>query len=150
MLEDLAAFVGCTFSISIDMHDMIQVTEVGALKQEQDVIDLKQNNARGDYIPRRLLGRPKMGEFSVTRPLTSNPAWDDWVKAGMEGKMSKARRTLTVMVHSLAGIPIREFVITGAVVKAQETSAFKAGDSSAMTEKISIAFEKVEFKTKGK
>ena len=59
---------------------------------EQDVIELKQNTADGKYVIKKLPGRPKAGEVTLTRGLTADNSFERWVKDAHFGKMASARK----------------------------------------------------------
>lgn len=62
--------VGHSFGLEIDGVQIKQIQEVSGLKMEQDVIELKQNSSDGKYMSKKLPGRPKAGEITLTRGLT--------------------------------------------------------------------------------
>ena len=49
---------------------------------EQDVIELKHNTPDGKYINKKLPGRPKAGEVTLTRALTDDNSFEKWIKDG--------------------------------------------------------------------
>ena len=73
-LPDLDTSVGHSFGLEVDGIVIKQITEVSGLKMEQDVIELKQNTADGKYVIKKLPGRPKAGEVTLTRGLTGDKA----------------------------------------------------------------------------
>ena len=69
------------FSVTIDGVQMPLVMEVSGVKMEVDKIETKQQVAAdGKYVTRQIPGRPKVGEFSITRGLTDSKAVLDWLK----------------------------------------------------------------------
>jgi len=71
-LPDLDTSVGHSFGLEMDGVMIKQISEVTGLKMEQDVIELKQNTADGKYMIKKLPGRPKAGEVTLTRGLTAD------------------------------------------------------------------------------
>ncbi|CAM5566934.1 Phage tail protein OS=Streptomyces antimycoticus OX=68175 GN=SANT12839_088090 PE=4 SV=1 [Streptomyces antimycoticus] len=121
-----------------------QITEVSGLKMEQDVIELKQNTADGKYAIKKLPGRPKAGEVTVTRGLTEDNSFEQWIKDSRFGKMTNARRNGSIIVYDYEGIPIKRYKPVNAWPKSLEISTLKAGDTSVLTEKLAITYESVE------
>ena len=107
--------VGHSFGLEFDGIQITSITEVSGLKMEQDVIEYKSNIAKdGKYQVKKLPGRWKAGECTLTRPLTKDGGFDKWVKDSQLGKMKDA------------------------------LSSMKAGDTSVMTEKLVLTYEKCE------
>ena len=62
---------------------------------EQDVIELKQNGPDGKYVIKKLPGRPKAGEVTLTRGLTGDNSFEKWVKDAavrQDGRRPQERR----------------------------------------------------------
>ena len=72
--------VGHSFGLEIDGLQIKAITEVSGLKMEQDVIELKQNGPDGKYLIKKLPGKWKAGEVTLTRPLTDDQSFEKWVK----------------------------------------------------------------------
>ncbi|CAM5443301.1 MULTISPECIES: phage tail protein [Streptomyces] len=143
-LPELDSSVGHSFGLEFDSVLIKQITEVSGLKMEQDVIELKQNTADGKYAIKKLPGRPKAGEVTVTRGLTEDNSFERWIKDSRFGKMVNARRNGSIIVYDYEGIPIKRYKLINAWPKSLEISTLKAGDTSVLTEKLSITYESVE------
>ena len=66
-LPDLNGAVGHSFGLEIDGVVIKHIQEVSGLKMEQDTIEMKANSPDGKYINKKLPGRPKAGEVTLTR-----------------------------------------------------------------------------------
>ncbi|KUJ68433.1 phage tail protein [Streptomyces albus subsp. albus] len=143
-LPDLDSSVGHSFGLEFDSVLIRQITEVSGLKMEQDVIELKQNTTDGKYAIKKLPGRPKAGEVTVTRGLTEDNSFEKWIKDSRFGKMNNARRNGTIIVFDYEGIPIKRYKLVNAWPKSLEISTLKAGDTSVLTEKLAITYESME------
>ena len=66
-LPDLNGAVGHSFGLEIDGVVIKHIQEVSGLKMEQDTIEMKANSPDGKYINKKLPGRPKAGEITLTR-----------------------------------------------------------------------------------
>jgi phage tail-like protein len=120
------------------------ITEVSGLKMDQDVIELKQNTASGKYVIKKLPGRPKSGEVTLTRGLTADNSFQKWAKDVRLGKMGDARKNCMVTVYDSADHPIRRYKLTNAWPKSLEIGSLKAGDTSALTEKLILTYEQMD------
>ena len=143
-LPDFDSSVGHSFGLEFDGVMIKQISEVSGLKFEQDVIELKQNTNDGKYVIKKLPGRPKAGEVTLTRGLTDDKSFQDWVQKSQFGKMSEARKGGAIMVFDFEGQAIKRYKLKNAWPKTLEVGSLKAGDTSVLTEKITITYEEIE------
>jgi phage tail-like protein len=143
-LPDLDTSVGHSFGLEVDGIMIKQINEVSGLKMEQDVIELKQNTADGKYVIKKLPGRPKAGEVTLTRGLTDDTSFEKWVKDAHFGKMASARKGGAIIVFDYEGAAIKRYKLTNAWPKSLEIGSLKAGDTSVLTEKLVITYEIME------
>ena len=87
--------------VTVDGIQIPKVNEVSGLKSEVDKIELKQQTSDGKYVVRQLIGRPKPGEFTITRGLTDSKTITDWLKQVAEGDVAGARKTASVRAARL-------------------------------------------------
>lgn len=143
-LPNLDTSVGHSFGLEVDGIVINQISEVSGLKMEQDVIELKQNTPDGKYVIKKLPGRPKAGEVTLTRGLTADQSFEKWVKDAHFGKMADARKGGAIIVYDFEGLPIKRYKLTNAWPKSLEIGALKAGDTSVLTEKLVVTYEQME------
>lgn len=136
--------VGYSFGLEFDGVQIKSITEISGLKMEQDVVELKQNTTDGNYIVKKLPGRWKAGELTVTRPLSEDASFKTWIKDSQFGKMGAVRKGGAVIIYDYENQPISRYNITNAWPKSLEMSSLKAGDTSVLTEKLVITYEKLE------
>jgi phage tail-like protein len=143
-LPDMDASVGHSFGLEIDGVVIKQISEVTGLKMEQDVIELKENTSDGKYIIKKLPGRPKAGEVTLTRGLTGDQSFEKWIKDSQFGKMSDARKGGAVIVYDFEGTAIKRYKLANAWPKSLEIGSLKAGDTSVLTEKLVVTYEQMD------
>ena len=143
-LPDLDSSVGHSFGLEFDGITIKSITEVTGLKMEQDVVELKQNGPDGKYVIKKLPGRWKAGECTLTRGLTADNSFEKWVKDSQFGKMADARKGGAVIVFDYEGNAIKRYKLTNAWPKSLEIGSLKAGDTSVLTEKLVVTFERIE------
>jgi phage tail-like protein len=143
-LPDLDTSVGHSFGLEVDGIVIKQISEVSGLKMEQDVIELKQNTADGKYVIKKLPGRPKAGEVTLTRGLTGDQSFEKWVKDAHFGKMATARKGGAIIVYDYEGAALKRYKLTNAWPKSLEIGSLKAGDTSVLTEKLVVTYELME------
>jgi phage tail-like protein len=143
-LPDSDSGVGHSFGLEVDGVVITSITEVNGLKIEQDVIELKENTADGGYSIRKLPGRWKAGECTLTRGLTEDDSFEKWIKNSQIGDQG-FRRNGAIIVFDFEGKQIKRYTITNAWPRSLEIGTLKAGDVSVLTEKLVLTYERVEF-----
>ncbi len=143
-LPDLDSSVGHSFGLDFDGVTIKQINEVSGLKMEQDVIELKENTNDGKYVIKKLPGRPKAGEVTLTRGLTGDTSFEKWIKDSRFGKMPDARKGGAIIVYDYVGSAIKRYKLTNAWPKSLEIGTLKAGDTSVLTEKLVLTYEQMD------
>lgn len=143
-LPDLDSSVGYSFGLEFDGITIKSITEVTGLKMEQDVIELKQNSSDGKYVIKKLPGRWKAAEITLTRGLTADQSFEKWIKDSQFGKMDNARKGGAIIVYDYEGSAIKRYKLTNAWPKSLEIGSLKAGDTSVLTEKLVVTAERLE------
>ena len=143
-LPDFDSSVGHSFGLEFQGVVIKQISEVTGLKFDQDVIELKQNTKDGKYVIKKLPGRPKPGEITLTRGLTDDRSFQDWVQKSHFGKMGDARKSGAVIVYDFEGSAIKRYNLTNAWPKGLEIGSLKAGDTSVLTEKLTVTYEEIK------
>jgi phage tail-like protein len=136
--------VGWSFGLEIDGIEMKDIQEIDGLKLEADEIELKHNTFDGKYINKRLPGRKKAGEITFTRGITSDKKWQDWIEHVFKGEMMDARKHGVIKIYNYKGELAQEFKFTNGWPKSVEISSLKAGDTSIVTEKLTMVHEGLE------
>jgi len=143
-LPELDTTVGWSFGFEFDGISIKQIQEVSGLKMENDVIELKHNTGQGKYVNKKLPGRPKAGEVTLTRGLTDDKSFQDWMKKSQFGDMAAARKGGAVVVYDFMGGAIKRYKLMNCWPKSLEIGSLKAGDTSVLTEKLTITHEGCE------
>jgi hypothetical protein len=120
-LPDLDSSVGHSFGLEFDGVVIEQITEVGGLKIDQDV-----------------------GEVTLTRGLTHDSSFEDWIRDSRFGKAPDARKGGAIIVFDYEGAAIKRYKLIGARLKTLGRGTRKAGDTSILTEKLTLTHEGCE------
>jgi phage tail-like protein len=140
-LPEMDTSVGHSFGLEIDGVVIKQIQEVSGIKLEQDVIELKQNTPDGKFQIKKLPGRQKAGEITLTRGLTADNSFEKWVESSRFGKMGEARKGGAIIVFDYEGTAIKRYELENAWPKSLELGTMKAGDTSVLTEKLVVTYE---------
>ena len=143
-LPELDKSAGHSFGLEIDGVVIKQIQEVSGLKLEQDVIELKQNTADGKFIIKKLPGRIKAGEVTLTRGLSEDNSFEKWIAASRLGKMGDARKGGAIIFYDFEGTAFKRVKLQNAWAKSLEYGTLKAGDTSVLTEKLVVTYEALE------
>jgi phage tail-like protein len=108
---------------------------------EQDEIELRQNTSDGKFVVKKLPGRPKSGQLTLTRGLTGETSFDNWIKDARFGRMQDARKGGAIIVYDYEGNPIKRYKLTNAWPKTLEIGTLKAGDPTVLTERLVVTYE---------
>lgn len=141
---DFDSAVGYSFGLDVDGVTIKSITEVSGLKMEQDVIELKEQTPDGKYMIRKLPGRHKAGEVTLTRPLSADTNFEKWIKSSQLGKMTDARKNGFIIVMDYEGNPVKRYKFTNGWAKSLELGTLKAGATDVLTEKLTITHEGME------
>lgn len=136
--------VGHSFGLEFDGITIKSINEVSGLKIEQDVIELKENGPDGKYVIRKLPGRPKVPDITLTRGLSEDQSFEKWVKDSQFGKMADVRKGGAIIVYDYEGTAVKRYKLTNAWPKVLEIGSMKAGDTSVLTEKLTLTCEMIE------
>ena len=136
--------VGHSFGLEFDGITIKSINEVSGLKIEQDVVEFKENGPDGKYQLRRLPGRPKAPDITLTRGLTSDNSFEQWVKNSRFGKMTDVRKGGAIIVFDFEGNAVKRYKLTNAWPKSLEVGTLKAGDTSYLSEKLTLTCESIE------
>ncbi|MBD5785785.1 phage tail protein [Cellulosimicrobium terreum] len=131
------------FIVTIDGIQVPKVIEVSGIKAEVEKIEHKQQTADGKYVIRQLMGRPKAGEFTVTRGLTDSKTISDWLKIVMQGDVKASRKTASVQFLDYTGAKLQAYNFTNCWVSSVEVSSMKAGATEPATEKFTVAYDEM-------
>ena len=142
-LPEMDSSVGHTFGLEIDGVTIKQITEVSGLSMEQDVIELKENTAEGKYVIKKLPGREKAGQVVLTRGLTDDTSFEKWIKDARFGKMPDARKSGAVVVYDHNNTALKRYTLTNAWPSKLEIGTLKAGDTSVLTETLTVVYEQM-------
>jgi phage tail-like protein len=136
--------VGHSFGLEFDGITIKSINEVSGLKIEQDVVELKENGPDGKYVIRKLPGRPKVPDITLTRGLSEDQSFEKWVKDSQFGKMADVRKGGAIIVYDYEGTAVKRYKLTNAWPKILEIGSMKAGDTSVLTEKLTLTCEMIE------
>jgi phage tail-like protein len=136
LIDKFDAIIGASFGFEFDKHQAKGIMEISGLKQEFDMIEVKTQTSDGKYVINKIVGRPKAGQVTITRALTEDTQFADWVKEASEGKMPRTNGS--VIVYDTLMQPIMRYSLLDCQPATLEIGTLKAGDTSVTTEKLTL------------
>jgi len=136
LIDKFDAIIGASFGFEFDKHQAKGIMEISGLKQELDMIEVKTQTSDGKYVINKIVGRPKAGTVTITRALTEDTQFADWVKEASEGKMPRTNGS--VIVYDTLMQPIMRYSLLDCQPATLEIGTLKAGDTNVTTEKLTL------------
>jgi phage tail-like protein len=119
-LPDLDSSVGHSFGLEVDGVVIKQIIEVSI---------------------KRLPGRQKAGEVTLTRGLTHDGSFEDWIRDSRFGKLPDARKGGAIIVFDYEGAVIRHYTLINPRLKTLGRGTRKVGDTNILTETLILTHE---------
>lgn len=136
LIDKFDAVIGASFGFSMDQHQAKGIMEISGLKQEVDMIEVKTQTNDGKYVVNKIPGRAKAGTVTLTRALTEDTQFADWMKEATEGKLP--RGNAEVVVYDTMLSPIVRYTLLDCQPSSLEIGNLKAGDTNVTTEKLTV------------
>jgi phage tail-like protein len=136
LIDKFDAIIGASFGFEFDSHQAKGIMEISGLKQEFDMIEVKTQTADGKYVINKIVGRPKAGTVTITRALTEDTQFADWIKEAGEGKLPRTNGSVIVYDTMLA--PIMRYSLIDCQPATLEIGTLKAADTNVTTEKLTL------------
>ena len=136
LIDKFDAVIGASFGFEFDKHQAKGIMESAGLKQEFDMVEVKTQTSDGKYVINKIVGRAKSGTVTVTRALSEDSQFADWVKEAAEGKMPRTHGS--VIVYDTMMSPIMRYSLLDCQPAVLEIGTLKAGDTNVTTEKLTL------------
>ena len=136
LIDKFDGIVGASFGFEFDGHQVKAITEVSGLKGEVDMAAFKSNTSDGKFVETKVPVKAKSGTVTVSRALTEDTTFADWVNESAEGKLPRSNAEIVVYDTMLA--PIMRYTLADCQPSAIEIGTLKAGDPSVVTEKLTL------------
>lgn len=136
LIDKFDAVIGASFGFEFDKHQAKGIMEISGLKQEFDMVEVKTQTSDGKYVINKIVGRPKAGTVTITRALSDDTQFSDWVKEAAEGKLPRTNGS--VVVYDTMMAPVMRYSLIDCQPAVLEVGTLKAGDTNVTTEKLTL------------
>lgn len=132
------------FSIEIDGVSIMQFQEISGTASELEVIELKENDIKGKPIIKKMIGAYKPPTITLKRAANASMDLWNWHKAGLDGKLSGARRNGSIVQYDFGYVEVARYNFRNGWVSKLTLSGLKAGDNAPSVEEVQIVCESFE------
>jgi phage tail-like protein len=133
------------FGVQLGGVTVESIKEITDLVVEQDVVENVQVSSQGKPMVGKQPGAHKGGEMTITRGLTKEKAFTDWLNKTISGgDVESARQNITVEIMDTKGTTVRRMQLFNAWVSKWNGPSLSATQSSGAEEKATIQFERIE------
>ena len=139
--RDHDAAVGHSFGLEVDGVRVTMLTEVGGLAMERDVIEVREGGDP-DGATRRLPGRMKAGEVTVTRGLTADLTFDQWMRDPVP--VGVPRRAVSLALFDAEGRAVARYHLEHAWPSRLEVTGLRSGGGEVVAESLTLVHEGIE------
>jgi phage tail-like protein len=136
LIDKFDGIVGASFGFSFDGHTVKAITEISGLKEELEIAEFKSQTSDGKFVNTKIPVVPKSGTVTVSRALSEDTAFADWVKEAREGKLPRANAEIVVYDTMLT--PIMRYTLLDCQPTSNEVGTLKAGAPDVVTEKMTL------------
>jgi phage tail-like protein len=141
---DTDASVGHSFGLEVDGFFSSSLSGVAGLKMERDVVEVRELGPDGVAVVRKLPGRWKSAEVTLTRGLTADTGFESWVKDPQPGN-AVGRRSGVVTVFDGTGAPVKRYRFTDAWPMSLEVVAVAgATGTPVVSERLVVVCDRLE------
>jgi len=135
------ASVGHGFGLELDDGTVHVIREFSGLIMEQEVLEFFDGGEPASPA-RKVPGRRRGGEVTVTRDLTDDTRFETWVKDVRSGA-GPFRTTPAVIVLDGSGGVIKRYRLVNAWPRKLEIGTLRRADVTELVEKLTITYEEL-------
>jgi phage tail-like protein len=129
------------FAIQIDGIQVEYLKSVGSITQKQDVIEGVQNTPSGKPKVSKMPGISKGGEVTLTRGGTTSASFTTWIQDSLNGDMTTARKSASIIVMDYMNNVVQRFNVTNAWISDRNYTSLTSGEAAMFEETVTIVFE---------
>ena len=128
------------FYVEMDRRLAAWFTSCQGLSVKNNTTTVKEGGV--NYQQRVVLGRVSFTEVTLTRGMTDDLEFWDWMASTYEGSQgTKCRRTINILTFNQAGETMQCWTLIGAVPVGWKAPGLKASGTDIAIEELSLAFE---------
>ena len=135
------AAVDHSFGLEVDGVRVTMLTEVTGLEWEREVIEVREGGDP-DATPRRLPGRMRPGQVTVTRGLTADLTFEQWMRDPVP--VGQPRRDVSLALFDTQGSAVARFHLEHAWPSKLEIGGLRSEGAGIAVESLTLVHEGLE------
>jgi phage tail-like protein len=135
------AAVGHSFGLEVDGVRVAMLTEVSGLGWERDVIEVREGGDP-DATTRRLPGRTKPGEVTLSRGLTTDLTFEQWMRDPVP--VGQPRRSVSIALFDAEGRAVARYHLEHAWPSKLAVTGLRSGGTEIALESLTLVHEGLE------
>jgi len=134
------------FGFTLDGIESKTIKSVDGLTLKLDKVETKSNTLDGKPVHKVWAGnRVFLGQLSVTRVQTDDPAWEHWFNDAVHD-VKLARKSGVVTIYNQEYTPVREYIFKHAWPIELKITGMNASSSNPIEETVTFVYESLEAK----
>ena len=142
--RDRDGVTGLRFALEVNGVRVTMLTGVSALSLEHEVVEMREGGADPSVPTRRIPGRRKGGEVTLTRGVTTDRAFEQWAKDASLAAAGQTVGTVRLVVVDTQGSPVVTYALARAWPRRIEVDGLEPGGSGVLTEHLVLVYESFE------
>ena len=134
------------FTVEVQGLQVAQFREASGFENTTEVITQIAQDAKGQRVYQKIPGNTKWGDINLKRGFTNDDTLWNWRQSVLDGKMSDARKTVTITGYDTEGNPKLQFVAQRAWISSWKGGSFNAKTSDVAVEEIVLVHEGLDRK----
>lgn len=136
--------IGAWFSIEFQGTISGAFQECSGLSSENEVVEYKASGSNGEFVVKKLPGRPQWGNITLKRGVTSDLQMWQWRQIIEKGDVDAARKNGTLTMYSTKGQPVAKWNFTNAWPTKVTGPSADATTNAVAVEELELAHEGIE------
>jgi phage tail-like protein len=143
-MSDQDPLIGAWFSIEFQGQVSGAFQECSGLSSENEVVEYKASGQNGEYIIKKLPGRPQWGNITLKRGVTADMQMWRWRQIIELGEIDFARKNGTLTMYNTKGNAVARWNFTNAWPAKITGPSADATTNSVAVEELELAHEGCE------
>jgi len=138
--------IGFSYSIEVDggvpCHGFF--TEASGMGSENEVVEHKIVNDKGQELVQKIPGRLKWGDITLKWGITSNLSFWDWRQLVVDGKIQDARANCSIIMFDAEGNPVVRWDVENAWPCKIGSPGLSSGSNEFVVEELTLTHEGIK------
>jgi len=134
------------FALQFDGINEATFREASGFDSEVEVVESREAGPKGNTIIKKLPGALKWSNITLKRGFTNDTKLYEWHKEAMQGKMSKARRSGSIVVYDPEDKEVMRYNFVNGWISKWKGADLNATNNQVAVEELTLVHEGLEWK----